>query len=127
MKSANPAPLFACLYPGLCDVARKYGYALAIHGSVVTDLDLIAIPWTNEAISASELKDALMSHVNACGYSDLLRRQGLEERHVQDILARKENRGADDVEIKPHGRMAWNLYLEAGVKIDLSVMPRVKD
>jgi hypothetical protein len=26
-------------------------------------------------------------------------------------------------EVKPHGRLAWNLYLDHGAKVDLSVMP----
>lgn len=125
MREPNRAPAFACIYHGLCDVARSHGYALAIHGTVTTDLDLIAIPWVEEAVSAEELKDALMHHVGACGYGDLLRRQGHSEEHVQQILERKENRDLDEAENKPHGRRAWNLYMDAGAKVDLSVMPRV--
>ena len=74
MKPANRAPFFACIYHGLCDIARKHGYALAIHGTVTTDLDLIAIPWTDEAVESKILKNALMDHIDACGYADLLRR-----------------------------------------------------
>lgn len=127
MKAANSAPVFACLYPGLCDVARAHGYALAVHGSVATDLDLIAIPWTDEAVSADEVKDALMAHIGACGYSDLLRRDGLPEDQVQQIMARKESRLLDGSEVKPHGRRSWNLYMGAGMKVDLSVMPATKE
>lgn len=46
MKPPTRAPFFACIYHGLCDVARARGYALAIHGTVTSDLDLIAVPWT---------------------------------------------------------------------------------
>ena len=126
MRDANIAPVFACLYPGLCDVARRHGYALAIHGSVVTDLDLIAVPWIAEAVTAEELKTALMTHIGACGYADLLRRESiLTEEQVQQTLARKENRRSDEAELKLHGRLAWNLYLESGIKIDLSILPRI--
>lgn len=112
MKEPTRAPVFACLYPGLCDVARARGYALAIHGTVTSDLDLIACPWTEAAVSAEELKDALMKHIGACGYSDMLKRDsGIT---VEDI----------EKPAKPHGRLAWNLYLYAGTKVDLSVMPR---
>lgn len=128
MKPATRAPFFACLYHGMCDVARARGYALAIHGTVTTDLDLIAIPWTDAAVPAEELKDALMDHIGACGYGDLLRREShLEEKHVQQILARKDPGTEDGGTFKPHGRLAWNLYLEAGAKVDLSVMPRLVD
>jgi len=126
MKAPTRAPIFACLYPGLCDIARRHGYALAIHGTVVSDLDLVAIPWTTEAIEPVELKEALLDHIGACGYRDLLRNggNGLSEEHIDQIVTRERCTGPDDAEVKPHGRLAWNLYLEAGVKVDLSVMPR---
>jgi hypothetical protein len=123
MKPPTRAPFFACLYPGLCDVARKCGYALAIHGTVTTDLDLVAIPWVPEALPADVLMNALMSHLSACGYEDLLR-QDLPEELVRQIMARKEPGTDLGGTLKPHGRIAWNLYLQAGSKVDLSVMPR---
>lgn len=131
MKDATPAPMFACLYPGLCDVARANGYALAIHGSVITDLDLIAVPWTQAAISGEALMLALMKHLNAVDYRDLLVRQCESwatpeqiDQMVESERARNgDERGLLDCALKPHGRRAWNLYLHAGVKIDLSVMP----
>lgn len=112
------------MYHGLCDTARKLGYALTIHGTVTTDLDLVAIPWTEEAVTAEELKDALMANIGACGYADLLRRDGLDENLVTQIMARNEPGTEDGGTIKPHGRLSWNLYLFAGAKVDLSVMPR---
>lgn len=127
MRDATRAPAYACLYHGLCDVARKLGYALAIHGTLNVDLDLIAVPWVDEAVDAKTLVKALTDHIGACGYGDLLRRQGHTEEMVNQILARKENRDTDEAEVKPHGRRAWNLYMDAGAKVDLSVLPRVKD
>lgn len=35
--------------------ARDYGYALAIHGSMMRDLDLIAIPWVKECRTPTAL------------------------------------------------------------------------
>ena len=121
MKPATRAPFFACLYHGLCDVARAKGYALAIHGTVTTDLDLIACPWVDDAAPAEELKDALMAHLGACDYEGLLRRQGYTEAEAQQIL---EAQGKATATPKPHGRVAWNLYMDFGAKVDLSVMPR---
>ena len=122
MKDPTRGPLFACLYPGLCDVARAHGYALAIHGSLVTDMDLIAVPWVEGASDAETLMTALKEHVGAVGYADLLRRE-LSEDHVQQVLAREES-GSREPEVKPHGRLSWNLYLMAGTKIDLSIYPQ---
>jgi len=126
MKEPTRAPVFACLYPGLCEVARARGYALAIHGTVTSDLDLIACPWTDRAVSAEELKEAMMKHIGACGYSDMLKRDTcLTAQQADEIAAREENKNADYT-AKPHGRKAWNLYLYEGTKVDLSVMPRTE-
>jgi len=45
MKPANFAPVYACLYPQLAEISRKHGYALAVHGSMGRDFDLVCIPW----------------------------------------------------------------------------------
>jgi hypothetical protein len=107
MKDPNRAPAYAVIYHGLCDVARQHGYALAIHGSVITDLDLIAVPWVEDACAAQELVEAIRAHCQAC--------LNLGDSKV-GVTA-----------IKPHGRLAWNLYMGAGAKVDLSVLPRVED
>lgn len=36
-------------------VARSHGYALAVHGSLARDLDLIAVPWQKECSGADAL------------------------------------------------------------------------
>lgn len=45
MKRANFAPVYACLYQELAEIARSHGYALATHGSMARDFDLACIPW----------------------------------------------------------------------------------
>lgn len=104
MKKATFAAAYVALFPVLSDIAQKYGYALAVHGSVQTDFDLVAIPWTENATEADPMIDALASHLRLC----------LGEFGT----------GRDwTPEIKPHGRLAWNLFIGAGARIDLSVMP----
>tara|TARA_R110002050_G_scaffold69003_2_gene149419 strand:+ start:380 stop:808 length:429 start_codon:yes stop_codon:yes gene_type:complete len=134
MKDANRAPWYGCLYHGLAEIARKHGYALAIHGSVLSDLDLVAVPWTEKAVSAEELRDVLMKHIGALDYEGLTRRQFPDNpKLVAEILENEEKRKAERGEpydesgatLKPHGRRAWNLYMDFGCKVDLSVMPRV--
>ncbi|MAO66231.1 MAG: hypothetical protein CL666_14645 [Balneola sp.] len=106
MKKANKAPAYAVIYNGLAEVARKHGYALAIHGSVVTDLDLIAIPWIKEADDMETLVQAIIEHCGACGIN--LDQYGNEQ----------------EPEEKPHGRIAWKLFMGAGGAVDLSVLPK---
>lgn len=126
MKPPTRAPFFACIYHGLCETARKHGYALAIHGTVTADLDIVAIPWTDGAVDPVTLKNELMQHIGACGYDDVLRSAGLTEDQVQQMMARKEPGTDPGGTIKPHGRVAWNLYfIDGGAKVDLSIMPRI--
>lgn len=133
MKDPTRAPFYACLYHGLCDIARKHGYALCIHGSVTRDLDIVAVPWTNEAVDAIVLKDALMKHIGACDYEGLITKQlpdrpDLVKQIVDNEHARtdKDPHDSDGAAIKPHGRRSWNLYMDFGSKVDLSVMPLIK-
>lgn len=45
----NYAPVYAAaLYPELAAIFQKHGYALAIHGSLARDFDLIAVAWADE-------------------------------------------------------------------------------
>ena len=45
----NNAPVYAAaMYKDLAKVCHRHGYALAVHGSLAKDLDLIAVPWTEE-------------------------------------------------------------------------------
>lgn len=41
---------------GIVAVARELGYALAVHGSLARDLDIIACPWTETATSALSMR-----------------------------------------------------------------------
>lgn len=87
-------------------VARGCGYALAVHGSQLRDLDLVAVPWTPEAVSADQLVARLCEEIPLV-------------EHDQPAFM------AANPEAKPWGRLAWSL---AGCPdhqyVDLSVAPR---
>lgn len=123
MREPSRAPFYAGLYPGLCDIARAHGYALAVHGSMQRDLDLIAAPWTEQAGSADLLVEAIRQHLGALGFGELLEFESkLPPDRAAEIVARTKDA---DHSTKPHGRRAWSLYLACGSYIDLSVMPRL--
>jgi hypothetical protein len=99
------APMYALLYAELRLIARGHGYALAIHGSMKRDLDLVAIPWITKCSSATMLADAFQIYIgNVNNY---------------------EEKGA-----KPHGRATFIFHLDEknygdGAYIDLSVIPMI--
>jgi hypothetical protein len=79
-------------------LAREVGYAIGVHGSQERDLDLIAAPWTEAAVSAEELADHIAQGING------------------RVLAPGP---------KPLGRWACNVAIDGWFKlIDLSVAPR---
>ena len=108
---ASPA-CYAILYPALVAVARDHGYALAIHGSMTRDFDLIAVPWVEEATVPLLLILALNS---VCG--GVFHQSTVE--HLIDP--------AKSPSTKPHGRLSWSLHLTDdgcfGPYLDISVMP----
>lgn len=97
--------------------ARELGYALAVHGSLKRDIDLIACPWSPEAVDARTLAEALRDtareHNGGIAHS-------LE--HEDDEYFRRGTPGA-----KPWGRLCWSYHLGGGPYIDLSVMPRTAE
>ena len=108
MKPPSPAPAYVMLYECLSDVARAHGYALAIHGSLQRDLDLVAIPWTEEAGDPDELVEALRQR----GQHWMFEGPGGERPPIYDATP------------KPHGRMAYTLPIMGDRFVDVSVMPR---
>ncbi len=106
-QNRDPAfpSLFASMYPALRRTAMELGYALALHGSMARDLDVIAVPWTEAAEDADTLVEALRAAVSAF----------IVVNHAHET----------NPTAKPHGRLAWSLHLVgSGTYIDLSVIPR---
>jgi hypothetical protein len=105
---------YAMALPSLCDVARSHGYALAVHGSMATDLDLVAIPWVEGACQADDLAEALRVSVGG-------------------MFATGDQCAASEACVKLHGRRVYTILpsdLFLGIPrlpfvpwIDLSVMP----
>lgn len=104
MSDRLPLPVgYVFVWLRAVQVARNHGYAIGLHGSMNRDLDMIAVPWTEEASPAEDLVEAI--RVDLSG--ELLR----------------EPNGAITVE-KPHGRRAWGIRLpHSHAYVDLSVMP----
>ena len=78
-------------------LAREVGYAIGVHGSQERDLDLIAAPWTEAAVSAEELANHIAKGING------------------RVLAPED---------RPLGRWSCNIQIDGWFKlIDLSVSP----
>lgn len=115
--ATNRAALEICLEP-LRLAARDCGYAIALHGSVSRDIDIIAIPWVDRASDPDELitvlRGVLMGTLGRCYF----------QKHQQS--AAKKLRGTPVWKDKPHGRRVCGLHAwvgETSIHFDFGVMP----
>lgn len=87
---------FGVLIIPLRHVADRCGYAIGVHGSLGRDIDLIAAPWRDSAVSAGRLIGEL-------------------RKATEVIIGFARVRDADkncQPERKPCGRLAWSFYLK---------------
>lgn len=105
------AAAYVALVPAITRVAREFGYATCVHGTLSTDLDIVLVPWVDESAEPDAVVEAIRLLIG-----------GKKGKH--DVLPTK----------KPLGRLAWSFYLtEEGANsygggahpyVDISVTPR---
>lgn len=95
--------------------AKWKGYSIAVHGSLERDIDLVAVPWVETAASQVRLFEAVFAAVSRIASNAYIRND--PDADPNDYTRRSP-------EPKPHGRLAWSIYLGDGRSyVDLSVMP----
>lgn len=109
MKRASAATVYATVYPFLQEVARAHGYALALHGSMVRDMDVVAVPWHTECSEPDTLAKAMQDALgHYCGKS-----------------GKEYTWGEIPRDTKPHNRTAYTLRFGSNDPlfwVDLSVV-----
>jgi hypothetical protein len=106
MKEPNYAPTYMALYPELAAIARKHGYALAIHGTLARDMDLVCIPWVDD-INDPSLPSKPQEVVDEITKTFYIREVGGPPSR------------------KPHNRLTYSISVGHGdCAIDLSFMSR---
>lgn len=95
----NYGPVYAAaLYPQLAKICIDHGYALAVHGSLARDFDVIAIPWMPK-VSTPRM---VLKDITSTFAVELIGKPGKKE----------------------HGRVAYTLSVGFGeCAIDFSFMP----
>ncbi len=96
----NNAPGYCAIYPGMAEIFVSHGYALAIHGSMVRDFDLVAIPWVECPSSVENI------------IAEICKKYAIH--YVPSETNPKENL---------HGRVCYTLFAWGDWKFDLSFMP----
>ena len=98
MKPANNAPVYCAIYAGLAEIARSFGYALTIHGSMARDFDIVAVPWAATIGTPQQVVEAICTK-----YAVTLT--------------------PGDPAVMNHGRICYNLALMGEFYFDLSFTP----
>lgn len=93
---------YSVLWPSFRKAALDCGYSLALHGSMESDMDLIAVPWVEDAAPVETLVKAISECIGKTVWSG---------HHIKNP------------ESKPHNRITYTLSICSDWYIDLSVIP----
>lgn len=106
VNTEGRAVFYAVLYNRFRKAALECGYSLALHGSMAKDMDMIAVPWVEDA----KTPDELVSAISDCIDGTVWKEHHLFDRHE-----------------KPHGRIAYTLSIMGDWNIDLSITTAAKN
>lgn len=98
--NGRPA-FFASMYEDIRYVAIHCGWAVGLHGSLCSDMDIMAMPWTEEAIKFEELVDKI---------SMLFDENSLSENYTITY------------DEKPHNRVVATIPIWADFYLDISTI-----
>lgn len=102
------AVFYAAMWEDLRNAALDCGWALALHGSLKSDMDIMAMPWVEEAKPVEEMIKALSDCFTE---SDFI----MKDHHTKPYYG------------KPHGRIVYTLSIWADFYLDVSVMLPIKN
>lgn len=104
---ANGKPVFyAAIYEDLRRAAMECGWALGLHGSLANDMDIMAMPWTEDAKPVEEMIKALSGCFTDSPFAD---------RHTVPHYD------------KPNGRVVYTMNIWAEFYLDINVIEHVKE
>ena len=101
--------IYSQILPRIRAAAKELGYAVAIHGTLTRDFDLLAVPWVEDAAEPIDLVKVLADTVGGYVIGDRTDDLGYVSDHPTE---------------QPHGRLSWNICWGGKAFIDLSVMPK---
>jgi len=98
------AAFYACMWEDFRNVALDCGWALALHGSLNSDMDIMAMPWVEDAKPVEEMLQAL---INLFGKENIWHEKNKNQKPFID---------------KPHNRITYTISIWADFYIDVSII-----
>jgi hypothetical protein len=100
--TCNGRPAFyAAMWEDIRKCAMDLGWAVAIHGSLSSDMDIMAMPWTNDTVSFEKL---------VCSISKLF-----DSNSISELYSITYNE-------KPHGRIVATIPIWEDFYLDVSTI-----
>ena len=96
------AVFYACIWDDFRQAAMDKGWALALHGSLASDMDIMAMPWVEGASSSDEMIEALE---DCFDYPD-------------DAHVFKTEKSLDN----PNNRVVYTIHIHSDFYIDLNII-----
>ena len=101
------AAFYACMWDDFRQAAMDCGWALGLHGSLNSDMDIMAMPWIENAMTADEM----ISHIISTCFGESV---WAKEPHF------KKSQPGD----KPNGRIAYTIPIFADFYLDINVIEK---
>lgn len=99
------AAFYATIWNDLRQAAMNCGWALGLHGSLASDMDIMAMPWIEDATTA----DIMIKNLIKCfGFSDFW----IEYQMQVDRTS------------KPNGRVVYTIPIYADFYLDINVIEK---
>ena len=98
------AAFYASIYPDLINAALNCGWALGLHGSLSNDMDIMAMPWTEDAKPVEEMIQAL---------SDCFTENPFKDKHTTPHYD------------KPNGRVVYTMSIWADFYLDINIINQI--
>lgn len=95
------AAFYASIWDDLRNAAMDNGWALGLHGSLANDMDIMAMPWVEDAKPVEEMIKAL---------SDCFTESIFKEHHLVPDTA------------KPNGRTVYTMTIWADFHLDINII-----
>lgn len=96
------AVFYACMWNDFRQAALDCGWSLGLHGSLANDMDIMAMPWVDEAKPVEEMIKALEACLT-----------------IPDGALKFETTKFTE---KPHNRVVYTIHIWADFYLDISVI-----
>ena len=102
VTSFGRVALYATLWEDIRNAAMDCGWAVALHGSLARDMDIMAMPWIENCTDADTMIDTII------------------EKCLGDNIMSEYGKKVDRT--KPHGRVCYLIPIYDDFYLDISIM-----